>query len=77
MADQNTTQLLKDVPLFDGLSRKERDHVARWADVIDLPTGYHLADQGAFAHEFFALLDGWCDAVVAAKGYPGRVQWPS
>jgi CRP-like cAMP-binding protein len=49
---------LKDVPLFDGLSRKERDHVARWADVVDLPSGYHLADQGAFAHEFFALLDG-------------------
>ena len=49
---------LKDVPLFDGLSRRERDHVARWADVINLPTGYHLADQGAFAHEFFALLDG-------------------
>jgi CRP-like cAMP-binding protein len=49
---------LKDVPLFEGLSRKERDHVARWADVIDLPAGYHLADQGAFAHEFFALLEG-------------------
>jgi CRP-like cAMP-binding protein len=49
---------LEGVPLFDGLSRKEREHVARWADVIDLPTGYHLADQGAFAHEFFALLDG-------------------
>jgi CRP-like cAMP-binding protein len=49
---------LEGVPLFDGLSRKEREHVARWADVIDLPSGYHLADQGAFAHEFFALLDG-------------------
>jgi len=49
---------LEGVPLFDGLSRKERDHVARWADVIDLPAGYRLADQGAFAHEFFALLDG-------------------
>jgi CRP-like cAMP-binding protein len=49
---------LEGVPLFAGLSRKERDHVARWADVVDLPSGYHLADQGAFAHEFFALLDG-------------------
>ena len=49
---------LEDVPLFQGLSRKERESVARWADVVDLPAGYHLADQGAFAHEFFALLDG-------------------
>jgi len=49
---------LEDVPLFQGLSRKERECVAQWADVIDLPAGYHLADQGAFAHEFFALLDG-------------------
>jgi CRP-like cAMP-binding protein len=49
---------LEGVPLFAGLSRKQRDHVARWADVVDLPTGYHLADQGAFAHEFFALLKG-------------------
>ena len=49
---------LEGVPLFQGLSRKEREHVARWADVIDVPEGYHLADQGAFAHEFFALLDG-------------------
>jgi CRP-like cAMP-binding protein len=49
---------LEDVPLFQGLTRKERESVARWADVVDLPAGYHLADQGAFAHEFFALLDG-------------------
>ena len=29
------------------------------------------------ADRFFTLLDGWCDTVVAANGYPGRVQWPS
>ena len=40
---------LEDVPLFQGLSRKERECVAQWADVVDLPAGYHLADQGAFA----------------------------
>jgi CRP-like cAMP-binding protein len=49
---------LEGVPLFQGLSRKERAHVARWADLVELPSGYHLADQGAFAHEFFALVDG-------------------
>jgi len=49
---------LETVPLFGGLSKKERQHVAGYADVVDLPIGYHLCDQGAFAHEFFVLLDG-------------------
>jgi CRP/FNR family transcriptional regulator, cyclic AMP receptor protein len=54
---------LQDVPLFQGLSRKERECVARWADVVDLPAGYRLAEQGAFAHEFFALLDGTVEVI--------------
>ena len=49
---------LEEVPLFAGLSKRERQQVAQHADVVDLPTGYHLCDQGAFAHEFFVLLDG-------------------
>jgi CRP-like cAMP-binding protein len=49
---------LEAVPLFAGLSRREREQVARWADEIDEPAGYHLVDQGTFAHEFFVLLDG-------------------
>ena len=46
------------IPLFAGLSRREREQVARWADEIDEPAGYHLVDQGTFAHEFFVLIDG-------------------
>jgi CRP/FNR family transcriptional regulator, cyclic AMP receptor protein len=49
---------LKAVPLFAGLSKKERERVARWADEIDEPVGYHLIDQGRFAYEFFVLLEG-------------------
>ena len=49
---------LEAVPLFAGLSRRERDRVARWADEIDEPAGYRLVDQGSFAHEFFVLLEG-------------------
>ena len=49
---------LERVPLFAGLSKKERERVARWADEIDEPAGYRLVDQGTFAHEFFVLLDG-------------------
>ena len=49
---------LERVPLFAGLSKREREQVARWADEIDEPAGHHLVDQGRFAHEFFVLLDG-------------------
>ncbi len=49
---------LESVPLFRDLSKREREQVARWADEIDIPAGKHLIDEGRFAHEFFALLDG-------------------
>jgi CRP-like cAMP-binding protein len=49
---------LEAVPLFAGLSKKERQQVAQHADAVDLPPGYHLVDQGAFAHEFFVLIEG-------------------
>ena len=48
-------------PLFAGLSKKEREQIARWADEIDEPAGYTLVDQGRFAHEFFVLLEGTVD----------------
>jgi CRP-like cAMP-binding protein len=49
---------LSQVPLFAGLSKREREQVARWADEIDEPAGYLLVNQGNFAHEFFVLLEG-------------------
>jgi CRP-like cAMP-binding protein len=49
---------LEAVPLFADLTKKERQEVARHADVVDLPEGYHLVDQGTYPHEFFVLLDG-------------------
>ena len=49
---------LEPVPLFAGLSHKEREKVARWADVIELPAGKHLLDEGRLPHEFFVILEG-------------------
>lgn len=49
---------LGSIPLFAGLSKKEREHVARWADQVDIPAGTHLMEEGRFAHEFFVILDG-------------------
>jgi CRP-like cAMP-binding protein len=49
---------LENIPLFAGLSRKERDQVARWADEIEVEAGYHLLDQGRLPHEFFVIEEG-------------------
>jgi CRP/FNR family cyclic AMP-dependent transcriptional regulator len=49
---------LERVPLFAGLSPKEREKVARWSDTVDLPAGKHLLDEGRLPHEFFVILDG-------------------
>ena len=58
--DPRTVQAkdLERVPLFAGLSHKDRDRVAGWADTVDLPAGRHLLDEGRLPHEFFVILDG-------------------
>lgn len=49
---------LEAVPLFAGLSQKDREKVARWADTVDLPAGKHLLEEGRLPHEFFVILEG-------------------
>ena len=49
---------LERVPLFAGLSHRDREKIARWSDSIDLPAGKHLLDQGRLPHEFFVIVDG-------------------
>lgn len=58
---------LKDVPLFEGLSKKERQQVSQWTDEIDVPEGKHLADQGDFAHEFFVIEQGTAEVKQDGK----------
>lgn len=52
------TDRLKRLPLFEELSHKELEQVARWADEIDVPAGKHLIEQGSFPHEFFVIEAG-------------------
>ncbi|MGH2680763.1 MAG: cyclic nucleotide-binding domain-containing protein [Actinomycetota bacterium] len=49
---------LERVPLFAGLSHRDREKVARRADTVDLPEGRHLLDEGRLPHEFFVILEG-------------------
>ncbi len=59
---------LEGQPLFEGLTKRDLETVARWADVVDVPDGYHLLYQGRLPHEFFVILDGKAD--VEREGQP-------
>ncbi len=59
--------LLQSVPLFRDLSAHDRGQVARWADEIDVPADYRLAEEGRFAHEFFVILDGTVEVTKAGE----------
>jgi len=59
-------ELIKRVPLFTGLSKRELDEVAAIADELAIDEGAELTHEGAAGHEFLVLVDGTAD--VRRKG---------
>jgi CRP-like cAMP-binding protein len=59
-------ELIKRVPLFGELSKRELDEVAAIADELAIPAGEELTHEGAAGHEFFVLAEGTAD--VRRKG---------
>jgi len=55
---------LNAIPLFQGLSKHQRQQVSTWADEVDLESGRHLVEQGEFAHEFFVIEEGAAEVTV-------------
>ena len=51
-------ELIKHVPLFSGLAKRELNEVAGIADEIDLPEGKELTREGSRGREFFVLIEG-------------------
>ncbi len=51
-------QRVLSIPLFAGLSKKERQTVARHADELDFEEGTQLVREGEFPYEFFILEEG-------------------
>jgi CRP-like cAMP-binding protein len=49
---------LKLIPLFADLDSRELEAISRCADEVDVEDGKHLAEEGDFGHEFFAIEDG-------------------
>jgi CRP-like cAMP-binding protein len=49
---------LEAIPLFAGLSKKQREQLSRFADEVDIAEGKLLVREGDFAYEFFAIEEG-------------------
>ncbi len=64
MALRTTDELLAEVPLFAGLSRKDLRRVSSLATRLELPRGRELTHQGGIGHEFIVVLDGTVDVLI-------------
>jgi CRP/FNR family cyclic AMP-dependent transcriptional regulator len=57
---------LRDIPIFNHLSKSELQRLAGWLQAQSVPEGHQLVREGAFAHEFFLIEDG--EAAVLQDG---------
>jgi CRP/FNR family transcriptional regulator, cyclic AMP receptor protein len=62
-----TDELLAQVPLFAGLSKKDLRQISSLATRLDLPAGKELTRQGEAGNEFLVILDGNVDVVKDGK----------
>ena len=51
-------EMLRRVPLLEGLGRKELEEVGRLCDEVDLPAGRVLIREGDSGDEFYLVLEG-------------------
>ena len=51
-------QKVLSIPLFAGLSKKERQAIAKYADELGFEKGRQLVREGALPYEFFILEEG-------------------
>jgi CRP/FNR family transcriptional regulator, cyclic AMP receptor protein len=51
------------IPLFAPVPRRRRRTVASLADEVEVPAGFRLTRQGAYAQEFFVVVSGAAEVV--------------
>jgi len=68
-------EVMSTIPLFEGLSRKDRQLASQLSTTVTVPAGAMLTQEGAVGAEFFVVLEGEVEVfqggqVVATRG-PG------
>ncbi|MGA3146046.1 MAG: cyclic nucleotide-binding domain-containing protein [Acidimicrobiales bacterium] len=64
MVSKTTDELLAEVPLFAGLSRKDLKRVSGLATRLELRQGRELTRQGDIGREFIVVLEGTVDVMI-------------
>jgi CRP-like cAMP-binding protein len=57
-------QELGKIPLFSGLSEEDLRALSTYADEVSVSEGKHLVDQGGYAYDLFAIVDGKAEVTV-------------
>ncbi len=60
-------EALKTLPMFAGLSGKDRELISRYMDELSFAPGSMLIRQGETNHTFYMLTDGEADVSVAGE----------
>jgi len=61
LGSDKKVELIRKVPLFSHLSRKQLAQIAKVADEIDLNVGKEMTREGTTGREFFVILEGSAD----------------
>ena len=62
-----TDGVLAKIPLFEGLSKKQRGFASKFSTTVAVPAGAMLTQEGADGAEFFVLLEGEVDVFQAGR----------
>ena len=57
-------QELAKIPLFSDLSEEDLNAVATYADEVTVSEGKHLVDEGGYAYDLFAIIEGTAQVLV-------------
>jgi CRP-like cAMP-binding protein len=56
-------QELARIPLFSDLSEEDVEAVATYADEVTVSEGKHLVDEGGYAYDLFAIIEGTAQVI--------------
>jgi CRP-like cAMP-binding protein len=60
-------QELARIPLFSDLSEEDLQAVATYADEVTVSEGKHLVDEGGYAYDLWAIIEGTAQVVVGGE----------
>src|SRR3954462_13644478 len=60
-------QELGKIPLFSDLSEDDLNALATYADEVTVSEGKHLVDEGGYAYNLFAIVEGTAQVIVGGE----------